>query len=49
MVGYLVFLTILAGLFAIFALGLNLQWGRRNRRGDKFLWVKLIAIMGPNT
>lgn len=27
MVGYLVFLTISAGLFAIFALGLNLQWG----------------------
>ncbi|GAB4239489.1 MAG: hypothetical protein Kow0049_26810 [Stanieria sp.] len=27
MVGYLVFLTISIGLFAIFALGLNLQWG----------------------
>ena len=27
MVGYLVSLTILAGLFALFALGLNLQWG----------------------
>ena len=27
MVGYLVFLTINAGLFGIFALGLNLQWG----------------------
>ena len=27
MVGYLVFLTISAALFAIFALGLNLQWG----------------------
>lgn len=27
MVGYLVFLTISTGLFAIFALGLNLQWG----------------------
>ena len=27
MVGYLVFLTISAGLFGIFALGLNLQWG----------------------
>lgn len=27
MVNYLVFLTISAGLFAIFALGLNLQWG----------------------
>ena len=27
MVGYLVFLTISVGLFALFALGLNLQWG----------------------
>jgi neutral amino acid transport system permease protein len=27
MVGYLVFLTISAGLFGLFALGLNLQWG----------------------
>jgi neutral amino acid transport system permease protein len=27
MVGYLVFLTISAGLYAIFGLGLNLQWG----------------------
>ena len=27
MVGYLVFLTISTGLFALFALGLNLQWG----------------------
>ncbi|MGH2412605.1 MAG: branched-chain amino acid ABC transporter permease [Microcystaceae cyanobacterium] len=27
MVGYLVFLTISAGLYALFALGLNLQWG----------------------
>ena len=27
MVGYLVFLTISTALFAIFALGLNLQWG----------------------
>ena len=27
MVGYLVFLTISIGLFALFALGLNLQWG----------------------
>ncbi len=27
MVGYLVFLTIYVGLYALFALGLNLQWG----------------------
>lgn len=27
MVGYLIFLTISVGLFALFALGLNLQWG----------------------
>ena len=27
MVGYLVFLTIYAGLYSLFALGLNLQWG----------------------
>ena len=27
MVGYLVFLTISTGLFALFGLGLNLQWG----------------------
>lgn len=27
MVGYLVFLTISTGIFALFSLGLNLQWG----------------------
>ena len=43
MVGYLVFLTISAGLYGIFALGLNLQWGFTGLMGQilKALGVKL--------